>query len=304
MTTHSNTKPIDIDIESIDSSVVQVLKIKGTLSKEALIEFMIRLNINLEVESVFREITQTLQAYVKISSVHFKDTAGQFEINIGQKEKNTFNYRLLDESSNPFGEITLSRDTIFLEEEIDLFEELLCYAMFAIKNSLRYQTAHESSLTDPLTQTGNRRELELALNRVKELMLRHKTPFALVTLDLDNFKKINDQYGHGAGDKLLLEVTNILRNCTRSYDQLFRTGGDEFVIILNQCQTEQAVQSAKMICNQLNEATFKVEKESYQITASLGVVGFSKDDDVTKLLQRADQALYRAKARGKNCVSL
>ena len=142
------------------------------------------------------------------------------------------------------------------------------------------------------------------MNHAKKSETRSKISFSLIQIDLDNFKHINDRYGHAMGDCLLQAISQLMQMDIRDYDQLFRIGGDEFVILLNACSFEKALISAQNICVRLNQHVFVVENKKHHITASMGVVDSKQDPDPTRLLLAADEALYRAKQKGKNCASV
>jgi diguanylate cyclase (GGDEF)-like protein len=160
----------------------------------------------------------------------------------------------------------------------------------------------QQALTDGLTGCYNRRSFELQLERDLHLATRMRQPLSLIMLDLDNFKHINDQAGHDAGDMALRMLADSLRSELRAVDTAARFGGDEFVIILPQANSEGALLVAERLRNRMSEI---VVPHFGQVTASLGVATFplhasSRDT----LVVAADRALYNSKNCGRNRVSL
>ncbi|MDH0648937.1 diguanylate cyclase [Pseudomonas sp. GD03858] len=153
---------------------------------------------------------------------------------------------------------------------------------------------------DALTRTGNRYRLEKTLQQECERARRFREPLALIAMDLDDFKPINDLHGHARGDAALIEVTECIRTCLRPQDLLARWGGDEFAVVLPHSAHEQACAMAQAIRTAM-EALGSIG--TCRLTMSYGVVQWQEGDDAAGLLERADQALYRAKARGKNAIA-
>ncbi|MDH0300342.1 MULTISPECIES: diguanylate cyclase [unclassified Pseudomonas] len=153
---------------------------------------------------------------------------------------------------------------------------------------------------DALTRTANRYRLEKTLHQECERARRFREPLALITMDLDDFKPINDLHGHARGDTALIEVTERIRTCLRSQDLLARWGGDEFAVVLPHSGLDearamaQAIRAAMAVLGPIGVC---------QLTMSYGVVQWQEGDDVEGLLARADKALYRAKAKGKNAIA-
>ena len=155
-------------------------------------------------------------------------------------------------------------------------------------------------MTDPLTGLRNRRALDMMLN----ILMDQEAPFALMHLDLDYFKAVNDRLGHGAGDHVLREVARILRRETRATDTVARVGGDEFVLIMPYMVDLKQLRliGQRMIAAISNPIDF--EGQSCQISGSIGVVtsaGYAHDA-VEKMIADADAALYAAKRAGRGRV--
>jgi diguanylate cyclase (GGDEF)-like protein len=162
---------------------------------------------------------------------------------------------------------------------------------------------HMQSTTDPLTGLANRRyfldQSELEIKKAT----RNGLPLSLIMIDLDRFKRINDNYGHQAGDHILQESALLLKNVCRETDLVSRFGGEEFLVLLPATDQEGAFILAEKIRSAFQGKTFRIQERHVRITASLGVSQWrSKERNTDGALKRADIALYAAKISGRNAV--
>src|ERR1700761_9181338 len=161
----------------------------------------------------------------------------------------------------------------------------------------------ERANKDLLTMLPNRPAIAARLEQELSRCHRDRRTVGVILLDIDHFKKINDTYGHFAGDAVLRETAARLRGNMRPYDQVGRYGGEEFLVVLPNCDLEQAAQQAERMRVKLNASTMKVEGEDINVSASFGVTvsdGSEKSPDF--FVRVADEALYQAKAGGRNRV--
>ncbi|MBI4666017.1 MAG: EAL domain-containing protein [Nitrospinae bacterium] len=162
----------------------------------------------------------------------------------------------------------------------------------------------ELSIRDPLTKLYNRRKFEQFLDYEVNRSLRHKHPFSLIMMDVDNFKHINDTYGHPIGDLALKEIANTLEQATRNTDIVARIGGDEFAIILPETHGDNAMIAARKIRAWLNEAVMEVPSGKIRMTASFGLVEFPLNGtSMADISIAMDVAMYKAKKGGKNRIA-
>ncbi len=164
-----------------------------------------------------------------------------------------------------------------------------------------YQAQH-----DPLTGILNHGAILRALEQELIRAERQDTSLAVIMGDLDHFKKVNDTYGHVAGDAVLVEVAKRMKNNIRPYDAIGRYGGEEFLLVLAGCKVEEAIQIANRILNNIQSQAIPFQDQEIAITISLGLA-FNKvgeNNELIDIVQAADTALYQAKQNGRNRVEI
>ena len=174
------------------------------------------------------------------------------------------------------------------------------------KNSLilaeKLEQSQAQALVDPLTNVLNRSAYNLKMVQLTDEFKRYNEEWALLMLDIDRFKKFNDDFGHKLGDKVLKSVAGTVSDSIRASDQIFRYGGEEFVVILGRINAKTATQLAEKICRQVEKDYFVDGDKKFQVTISMGGAIIRKDDTEMSLFERADKAMYRAKNNGRNQV--
>ena len=167
------------------------------------------------------------------------------------------------------------------------------------RNALEHLARHDS-----LTGLPNRRMFFERLEHALANARRSAMPLAVLFVDLDHFKQLNDSLGHGAGDRVLQAVANLLRSATRESDTVARLGGDEFVILIEQLDDPQRVIAVLHKLHERFQLPMLIDGHEVQVQASMGVSLFPRDgDDIESLLQQADRAMYAAKNAGRNTYS-
>jgi diguanylate cyclase (GGDEF)-like protein len=160
---------------------------------------------------------------------------------------------------------------------------------------------------DPLTQLGNRRSFQKRIEYVHQMSLRYRRPYCLLVCDVDGFKVYNDTYGHQKGDNALILISHAFRESIRKTDEIFRWGGEEFVIILPEQDLSSALNAAEHIRASIESVGIEHEGvESGVVTLSIGVAcnAFENVKSISweKVLKQADDEMYRAKSGGRNRV--
>lgn len=175
-----------------------------------------------------------------------------------------------------------------------------------VARDIEERKAYEAELTqlayqDPLTGLANRRLFNNRLEQIVTQFRREQTPFAVMMLDIDNFKTINDQYGHEVGDAVIVEIARRLQHVLRDVDTVARLGGDEFIILLPALATEAGVYRVIERLEQALQATYRMDDHDLSVGVSIGVVMPTAETcNVKRILNQADRALYEAKRTGKN----
>lgn len=165
---------------------------------------------------------------------------------------------------------------------------------------IQFQATH-----DDLTKLANRKEFNNRLRKAFKIAKNNNENHALCFLDLDNFKTINDSCGHKAGDKLLIQLTKIIKNNIRSHDTLARIGGDEFGLLLEGCSLEKAIEIAEGIVSLIKNYEFHWQHKKLHVGVSIGLVMITKETkSIEKALSQADTACYAAKDMGRNQVHI
>lgn len=152
--------------------------------------------------------------------------------------------------------------------------------------------------TDSLTGAYNRRYLEIFSAEYLKIVKRNKEDFSILMVDLDDFKIINDKFGHEEGDNVLKIVVSVFKECIRENDLIIRYGGDEFILLLPNTSKENAKVVSQKIVNKIKE----IKNDKYNFTVSIGISQYLKDDTMDSIIKRADELLYKAKKMGKNKI--
>jgi diguanylate cyclase (GGDEF)-like protein len=160
------------------------------------------------------------------------------------------------------------------------------------------------ALIDPLTESGNRRYIAMNLRGKLDELDRYGLSFGVLFIDIDHFKKVNDNYGHDTGDKILKMVSRTISNSLRSYDIFGRWGGEEFVVILTNVNEEQLYPISDKLRLLVEHSSILIGSDIVRMTVSIGATLAERNDDVNTLIKRADELMYKSKVSGRNCISI
>jgi diguanylate cyclase (GGDEF)-like protein len=258
------------------------------------------LQSTLDLDELMELLKRELSAQVKLDGLRYHHPDRNIDLQRGERQAHSASY-LLTIEGHSLGEITFYRAKGFHNREIRALENLLAALIYPLRNTLEYQRVLHLALFDPLTGANNRATMDMALRREVELARRKQSSLALIMLDIDYFKKVNDTYGHSAGDLCLQAVAGCVQDSIRGSDLLFRCGGEEFLILLSQTEIEGASQLAERIRQHVADLSLNAIGD-HKLTVSLGVTQITPEDSVQSLYERCDSALYAAKNGGRNRV--
>lgn len=236
----------------------------------------------------------------------YEAVSGAADLNLGNRRHHSANYTLnLDQMG--LGRVTLCRRERFNENELLSVEQALGTLSRCLRTAIEFQTLQEMVTQDGLTGLGNRLSLHQWIERELSRTRRHNSPLALMMIDVDHFKKINDTLGHIGGDHVLKTIASVFKRSTRGSDLLFRFGGDEFTILLPHTDLQGACDAARQIRNNLarisdDEFGLGTAAKGLRPDVSIGIADYRPGDTEDSLLQRADTRLYHAKAQGRGAV--
>lgn len=280
------------------------IKVNGFPGENELRDLQFKLAYNLQstldVTNTLDLFFENIQDLFEVDGLNFNDT-DNLCLKLGHQEKHSARYNV-SAGDIQLGKIEFRRNRAFLEAELTLMEMLIGVLFYPLRNALLYRAALDSSMRDSLTGIGNRQAMDNCFAREIKLSLRHDTPLSLVLIDIDHFKQLNDTYGHRNGDRVLQHIVSSIKNTLRETDQIFRFGGEEFVILLHNTDSENARLAAERIRVHTAISPVELNGSNVSATISLGVSTLQKSDDVERFFERADKALYAAKGLGRNKV--
>jgi len=202
-------------------------------------------------------------------------------------------------------EVEAIQETVQKKQELDKQQMDALAKQISILN-LELKEAKTKGMTDDLTKAYNRGAFDTYLRKIVDQNAIKPSPFSLLILDIDDFKEINDVYGHQIGDRVLVALVKKCNEFIREKDFLARYGGEEFVIVLPGASLKNAVKKARRLLKAVAGTRYIPSKEKksegISITVSIGVSSFDKEDSASTVIDRADRALYQAKRTGKNRV--
>ena len=241
-----------------------------------------------------------LEAEVK-KGVRISSSSSGFETSSNEWLKNI-------ENAESIQSIVKLKDT-FVEEmrkvrenSLTLQGELEDQRRTSIMLAKKLEQSETQALVDPLTNVLNRSAYNMRIVQMVQEFKRYKEEWALLILDIDHFKKFNDEFGHQLGDNVLISVAGTVKNCIRVSDRIFRYGGEEFVVLLGRVNSEIATQLAEKICREVEKNYLVHDDKKLKVTVSIGGAIIATDDTELSIFERADKLMYEAKNNGRNRV--
>lgn len=266
-----------------------------------LLQLSSQLQTSLDFENILTHFSEDIQAVVPHDYLNYQQDEQDVVFTLGKNARHKLSYQLTI-NDEVLGTLLICRRRKFSAEESQRLENLICTLLYPLRNALLYSSALAAAHKDPLTGVGNRAAFNSAVDREIELAHRHQRPLGMIVIDIDRFKSINDTYGHATGDCLLKAMANCADNCIRLTDQLFRYGGEEFVVLLPETDDKGVKRLADRIRRSVAALDCFCDGEHVKMTASFGVASLRKDEESEALFARADGALYQAKESGRNCT--
>ena len=267
------------------------------------LEFANRLHSTLDIDELFAMYSKGTRASVPFDHLAYTHPDDIYSFKEGTRKRHSCQYRLLMGGQN-LGELVFTRSQKFSEAETMSLEYSLSSLLNPLHNSLLYHQAKMNSQIDPLTGIKNRSSFDLSISREISLSRRHDNPLAMIILDIDKFKEVNDTHGHLFGDCVLRDVAQSIKHQIRDCDMAFRYGGEEFVILLS----NTGIKGAQLLAERIRKNVAKLEctynGNKTGVTVSLGVACLNNKESETDFFHRADEALYDAKNNGRNCTKL
>lgn len=279
------------------------LPLNASDQAEARLKLTNKLQTTLDLRELLELFLQQLRESIPVDGLEYSNTAKGINMPLGRKGIHSCDYRLITQQDN-LGTLVFSRSKRFTEAELSIVEMLIGILIYPLRNALMYRDALQTAMRDPLTGTGNRVALDNALHRELQLAHRYGQDVALLVIDIDHFKQVNDTYGHACGDDVLRGAARNIEAEIRQTDMTFRYGGEEFVVILSKTDERGAQIIAERLRACIEENPICTSAGDIQITASIGISSLVLNENVKQLFERADRALYRAKQGGRNRVEL
>lgn len=190
------------------------------------------------------------------------------------------------------------------KRDIDYLEQLTRQAAATINRANTYSTILQYATLDALTNLNNRRQFETRLGQEISITKRQNNPLCAMMIDIDFFKKVNDTYGHAAGDEVLRTVASIIKEQLRESDIPARYGGEEFAVLLPFTKIEEAQIVGERLRKAVESHPVNVEGVEIAVTISMGLAEYNREETGEELFERADKALYEAKKNGRNQVQV
>ncbi|KPW58214.1 GGDEF domain-containing protein [Pseudomonas caricapapayae] len=262
-----------------------------------------QLQTSLEAERILTLFFQGVQRFLPLSGLVYRHAESDLNLRLGEMSSDSATFHLRHEGKC-IGELEFQGARPFDPRQLSDLESLLVCLVYPLLNALLYRIATQTALRDPLTSTGNRIAMDQGLAREIEISRRHKQPLSLLMLDIDHFKKVNDEYGHHTGDDVLKTVAQSLKAQLRNIDRVFRYGGEEFVVILSNTGSNSAELIGERLRQAVRNLEFRELDPALTMTVSLGCSTLLPAETADSLLRRADNALYVAKREGRNRLAM
>lgn len=308
MQTQSSTQQMIKDLKEVKSvfnncEIPQQKSYNRALEQQARLDLAISLQMSLDLDYLVNKFMEHIHAYLLFDGFTFSCAEPEMEINSSRQQGHSCVYNLTIENLN-LGSLKLYRGRRFVESELMLLEDLLTILVYPLRNAIQFQKAILLAHSDALTGAKNRSTFDESLGREISIAQRTGQDFTILVIDIDHFKKVNDTYGHSAGDEALKSIARTIQNCIRKTDMLFRYGGEEFVVMLSNADGEKSYDIADRILESVRGVEMNVMEQKVNLSVSIGMASLDVQDTGISLFNRADDAMYCAKNDGRDQIKV
>jgi diguanylate cyclase (GGDEF)-like protein len=261
-------------------------------------DLVTELQTSLVIEDVLAIYAKFAKQLLNFSGLQFQSTLGTAQTSDSNTNTSPYSYDLAIGREHLGQLIYFSQYPISkaIENKLRALHSALVYPL---RNAMMYSRVLKLATKDALTGLNNRSQFNDMLSQKLENCRRYQRPFSLMLLDLDNFKQVNDNYGHKVGDDVLKEFSQVLCSSIRGTDSVFRFGGDEFSLIIEDTEFTTNKVVAERIMHLVRNSSLM---SKYKVTTSIGFTLANSQDCETAIFAGADKGLYKAKASGRNCA--
>jgi two-component system cell cycle response regulator len=280
-----------VDNQAFEFSAFKVFNSPSNENSSRRMALMEQLQTSLEIDRLLNIFAMEAAKYVDFSGLYFKkgDTTASIRGSKQGKSERLFELKL---NQNFVGILTYAVNSPISITNYKILNELHQYLIHPLNNAMNYQDALQLAMQDGLTSLNNRRCFDEQLKRAMHHANRQQSKVGLIVCDLDKFKLINDSYGHSAGDEVLIQFSHALKESVRDSDSLFRFGGDEFSVIVENATLDSLMVIEQRIHNAMARDHLLAK---YEVSCSLGHTFMNRMDTQASFFKRADEALYQRK---------
>jgi len=260
------------------------------------LDFLQKLSVAVELQPLLAIYAREVSLRLQVSGLEFEYLGQTYQPKYSQGSRCVLNSKL-HLNDKDLGMMRYMSTKPLGQPQRQLIASLEQQLLQPLFNVLIFEHNRNLSLRDHLTGLGNRSYFDETLSHMKATAQREHRSFSVLMLDLDNFKQVNDNFGHNEGDLILKQFAKILRDALRTNDHVFRFGGDEFVLLLAHSDQLNPELVAKRIVDMVSDDTLM---SKHLVTSSIGFTNWHSGDTNESTIDRADKALYQAKKNGKN----
>ncbi|MFT7684552.1 MAG: two-component system cell cycle response regulator [Moritella dasanensis] len=285
---------------SLTHSQLLNMKLNPRAADRACVNLTNKLQSSLDPEVILTIFKQSTRQYLPLCNLAFHYAGNTLTAKISNP--GNVNLRLdLSDSGYTLGQLECDLEQDLTMAQQALLTQLSRVLINPLRNALEYQKMKLLAFQDSLTGLANRNQFEHCFQKLAVSSYKKQTHFSLLIIDLDGFKRVNDNYGHQTGDRVLANFAQLLSQFSSERAQVFRFAGDEFTILINDADkyfiSDFALGIKNAVAKNRSLAKFK-------LSCSIGSAQFQCDDTLESVFGRADKALYRAKKKGRNCAEL